>query len=417
MIGGTRLAAADGQCYRDPATGFEIHRARSVILIDAALQSLSKTSTANATPIWQRALESAEWLMHRLPDGAEYAVMLGAESIDPDASSKWWRAGSEAEAQRASAALRARGAPREADLASEIDAAMELQPAPERLLSIVGALPGYPANDSKKQLAAFNTTMRHLKPGVAVDVLLMPVLTLEDAAPAFWVLALKTGGSLLTVGSDWPTVAKDGLGDAEYISFVVDTSGSMKNFSWQWAQQRINEILQTQRRLRFFQIVSDAGRPLLGKRDTWTEATSEREAAALLAFEKWQPWSESSPFAGLAVAIEHARSVPNGLVYLISDDWATGSRKKFEKSLGPEGFGDVRINTAALPTIFEVSNGELYTSADFADLAHELAVRTGGVLLGAPRDPSVKGLTGRHPNPPRTGRHPSPPPPQCSPGP
>src|SRR5262249_50347310 len=96
------IAAADNQCFRDLATGFQFHRSRSVILLDAALQTLPPpASAANTPPPWQRALESAEWLIHRLPEGSEYSVMLGDESIDPDTASKWWRAGSNADAQRA----------------------------------------------------------------------------------------------------------------------------------------------------------------------------------------------------------------------------------------------------------------------------------------------------------------------------
>jgi hypothetical protein len=405
-MSGVRLAAADDECYRDPATGFEIHRARSVILVDAALQRLSPpAATASTAPVWQRALESVEWLMHRLPEGSEYAVMLGDKSIDPDETSKWWRAGSAADAQRAFDALRAHGAPaREVDLASEVDAAMALEPKPERLLLIVGALPGYPASDGKAQLAAFNRMTKHVKPGVAVDVLLMPLASDWNVATAYWVLALRTDGSLLTVGSDWPTVANDGLGDSEYIAFVLDTSNSMKLFRWRWAQQRLEEVLRSQRRLRFFQVLNDNGTPLLDKQPSWAAATPEREAEAMGALEKWQPWSESSPLNGLAVAIEQVRTVPNSSVYLIGDDWAADSLEKLEKKLGPEGFGNVRVSAVALPTIYEVANGEMYTAADYAAYVHEIVVRTGGALLAAPTGARAKG----------NARLPNPAPPQCS---
>jgi len=403
---GAPLAAADDRCYRDPATGFEIHRARSVILVDAALHRLSPpAATANTAPIWQRGLESAEWLMHRLPEGSEYAVMLGDESIDPDAASKWWRAGSAADAERAFDALRAHGAPERAvDLASEIDAAMALEPKPERLLLIVGALPGYPESDSRAQLDAFNKMTKHVKRGVAVDVLVMPLVSDWGVAPAYWVLALRTDGSLLTVGSDWPTVAKDGLGDSEYIVFVVDTSGSMQRYRWKWAQQRLEEVLQSQHRLRFFQVVNDNGTPLLGNRPAWAAATPYQEWAASRALEKWHPWSQSSPLNGLAVAIEQARTVPNSSVYLIGDDWAAGSIEKLEQKLGSEGFGNVRVSAVALPTIYEATSGEMYTAADYAAYVERIVLRTGGAFLGAPTGAAAKG----------SNRFPDPPPPQCS---
>ena len=361
-----------------------------MILVDAAVEKLSRSAPrANTAPIWQRALESAEWVMHRLPEGSEYAVMLGDESIDPDAASRWWRVGSEADAQRAFDALRAHGAPaRDVDLAREIDAAMTLQPLPERVVLIVGTLPGYPQDNGKRQLAALKSSVRHLKPRVAIDVLLMPVLSYDGVAPAYWELALKTGGSLLTVGSDWPTVTKDGLGDTEYAVFVVDVSGSMHQFGWSRARKRIEEVLQSLRNLRFFQVVSDLGEPLFGKDSLWVEATTERTNAAFGLLANWHVASKSTPTDGLVVAIEQARSVAHASVYLLGDDLAElGEERALQyltEKLGPEGFGGIHVNTFALPSIFEATGGDTYTQADFAAFTFRLAVQTGGVVVGSP---------------------------------
>ncbi len=310
---------ARSQSYRDPVTGFEIQRARTAILVDPALRTAQPASTnAASLPIWGRALDTAQWVIERLPVGSEYVVLLGDDVLEPGGSSRWLRAGNAAESEQVLEALRSTKGSRDSYLGEAFEAATALQPVPERILLIVGAMPGpdaWPAGTETKRLNSFNAAVRRLKNGVPVDVLLMPLITEPNVAPAHWVLALRTGGSLLTVGRDWPSVGRDGLFDAEYVAFVVDTSGSMKNFEWQQARQRIDEILQAQRRLRFFQIVSDSGQLLLKEGGSWIEATPERRAAALQAFEKWQARSTSTPIEGLAVALEQARRVSNAAVY------------------------------------------------------------------------------------------------------
>ena len=334
-IGAAGFASpARGESYRDPVTGFEIQRARTAILVDPALRTLQPASASGASPpIWGRALETTQWFIERLPAGSEYVIMRGDEVLEPGGSSRWLHAGDAAEREQALAALQVAAGSHDAYLAESFDAAMALQPLPERILLIVGAMPGpdaWPGGTETKRLNSFNAAVRRLKDGVPVDVLLMPFLTEPNVAPAYWVLALRTGGSLLTVGRDWPGVTRDGLFDAEYVSFVVDTSGSMKNFGWQQARQRIDEILGAQRRLRFFRIVSDGGQPLIKEGGPWIEATPERRAAALQAFEKWNEPSTSAPTAGLAVALGQARRVSNAAVYLITDDWAAGGLVQLE---------------------------------------------------------------------------------------
>jgi hypothetical protein len=157
--------------------------------------------------------------------------------------------------------------------------------------------------------------------------------------------------------------------------------------------------------LRFFQIISDSGRPLFKDGGPWIEATPERRTAALQAFEKWVAPSTSAPTEGLAVALEEARRVSNAAVYLITDDWAVGGRVALEKRLGAEGFGNVQVSTIALPTIYDVTHGQLYTAADLATLGHELAVRSGGVFVGAPANARLeKCAEGHRPVPARCGQ-------------
>ena len=50
----------------------------------------------------------------------------------------------------------------------------------------------------------FNRAVRQLPVGVPVNVILLPMEGDPQAAPAFWVLALRTGGSMLAPAEAWP---------------------------------------------------------------------------------------------------------------------------------------------------------------------------------------------------------------------
>jgi len=57
---------------------------------------------------------------------------------------------------------------------------------------------------SRERLDHFNRARRQLPVGVPVNIILFPMEGDPWAAPAFWELALQTGGSMLAPSEDWP---------------------------------------------------------------------------------------------------------------------------------------------------------------------------------------------------------------------
>jgi hypothetical protein len=57
---------------------------------------------------------------------------------------------------------------------------------------------------SRERLDHFNRAVRQLPVGVPVNVILFAMEGDPQAAPAYWVLALRTGGSMLAPSEDWP---------------------------------------------------------------------------------------------------------------------------------------------------------------------------------------------------------------------
>jgi hypothetical protein len=55
-----------------------------------------------------------------------------------------------------------------------------------------------------ERLDHFNRAVRQLPANVPVNIILFAMEGDPQAAPAFWVLALRTGGSMLAPSEDWP---------------------------------------------------------------------------------------------------------------------------------------------------------------------------------------------------------------------
>ncbi|HEY8520453.1 MAG TPA: VWA domain-containing protein, partial [Gammaproteobacteria bacterium] len=56
----------------------------------------------------------------------------------------------------------------------------------------------------KERLDHFNRAMRLLPVNVPINVILFAMEGDPSSAPAYWTLALRTGGSLLAPSEDWP---------------------------------------------------------------------------------------------------------------------------------------------------------------------------------------------------------------------
>ena len=55
-----------------------------------------------------------------------------------------------------------------------------------------------------QRLDHFNRAVRQLPNDLPINVILFAMEGDPAAAPAFWVLALRTGGSMLAPSEDWP---------------------------------------------------------------------------------------------------------------------------------------------------------------------------------------------------------------------
>jgi hypothetical protein len=91
------------------------------------------------------------------------------------------------------------------------EALKELNPLPDNVYLLTDGLPTMgeivPTRQGvtgRERQEHFTRAVRQLPVGVPVNVILLAMEGDPGAAPLFWQLALRTGGSMLSPAEDWP---------------------------------------------------------------------------------------------------------------------------------------------------------------------------------------------------------------------
>ena len=180
--------------------------------------------------------------------------------------------------------------------------------------------------------------------------------------------------------------------DSEYIIFIIDTSGSMQRYAWSRVQQQVSETLQVYPQVKGIQVFNDMGEYMYASyRNEWIPDTPSTREAIIDGLRNWSAFSNSSPREGILEAIETFYDPTKKIsLYVYSDDFAAGAinavvREVDRRNLvGEDGARRVRIHAVAFPVYYEVTNGELLSSARFAVLMRVLCQRNGGTFVALP---------------------------------
>ena len=180
--------------------------------------------------------------------------------------------------------------------------------------------------------------------------------------------------------------------DSEYIIFIIDTSGSMQRYAWSRVQQQVSETLQVYPQVKGIQVFNDMGEYMYASyRNEGIPDTPSTREAIIDGLRNWSAFSNSSPREGILEAIETFYDPTKKIsLYVYSDDFSAGSinavvREVDRRNLvGEDGARRVRIHAVAFPVYYEVTNGELLSSARFAVLMRVLCQRNGGTFVALP---------------------------------
>ncbi|MEM6682844.1 MAG: hypothetical protein AAF607_11455 [Pseudomonadota bacterium] len=112
--------------------------------------------------------------------------------------------------------------------------------------------------------------------------------------------------------------------DSEYVIFVIDTSGSMRN-KWNRVKTVLDGVLDNHPKVKGFQIINDEGVYLKNRRSWIKDSVSERQQA-IRQTNGWSPRSDSNPFDGIAEALKtYGQDGRKLAIYVFGDDFATNN--------------------------------------------------------------------------------------------
>jgi hypothetical protein len=197
------------------------------------------------------------------------------------------------------------------------------------------------------------------------------------------------------LGADYQrTLARATIGgvpvDSEYIIFIIDTSGSMKQHAWPGVLEKVREVLSIYPRVKGIQVMNDMGDYMFSQyRGKWIPDTPARRKAIIKRLAGWQPFSNSSPVEGVEAAIRRFYAKDKRIsLYVFGDDFARGSIQAVLDTVGQLNRADksgktrVRIHTVGFPVLFNFSDGLPINAVRYAALMRKLAETNNGTFVG-----------------------------------
>ncbi len=178
--------------------------------------------------------------------------------------------------------------------------------------------------------------------------------------------------------------------DSEYVIFIIDTSGSMFNYSWNRMLEVMEETLDVYPSLKGIQVMNDEGDYMFGStRGDWIPDTPARRQSILQRLRTWNPFSNSSPVEGIIEAVRTFYDPEKKIsLYVLGDEFSGNSIADVVaavdriNAVGAGGERLVRIHAIGFPVIFSQPARYQTTGIRFATLMRELTRRNGGTFVG-----------------------------------
>ena len=177
--------------------------------------------------------------------------------------------------------------------------------------------------------------------------------------------------------------------DSEYIIFVIDTSGSMQQFNWDRAIEKLTETLDVYPQVKGIQIMNDNGSYMFQQyRGKWIPDTPGRRQAIINTMRNWRPFSDSNPVDGIIYAISTYWQPDRKIsIFVFGDEFSGGSVDAVVRQIDTVNRADaqgnrmVRIHAVGFPFFFEAGREVADTSRRFAQLMRILCDRNGGTFV------------------------------------
>ncbi len=223
---GDKIRGFQGEGNRQYLTGLRMGGKRVVVLVDTSTSMLDRTivnvirrrnmtpAQQRESPKWVQVVNTVDWLTTQIKPGTQ-VQLIGfndqAKSLVPGTDGQWLTVTDGHQLETAVQTLRDMYPKGPTSLHAAFNSARALEPKPDNIYLLTDGLPTMgeivpprAGVTGKERLEHFNRAVRQLPVGVPVNVILFAMEGDPNAAPAYWVLALRTGGSMLAPSDDWP---------------------------------------------------------------------------------------------------------------------------------------------------------------------------------------------------------------------
>ena len=226
LVSGDRVRAFTGDGNRQYLTGLRMGGERVVILVDASTSMLDRTivniirrrnmSTSQQlqAPKWRQVVDTVDWLTTQIPPGTQIQIFAfndTAWSLLEGSDGQWQTVADATQLDEAVEKLGSTVPTGPTSLHAAFAAMRPLDPRPDNIYLLVDGLPtmgeippsraGVTGEERQRH---FQRALRDLPFNVPVNVILYAMEGDPVAAPGYWQLALRTGGSMMAPSEDWP---------------------------------------------------------------------------------------------------------------------------------------------------------------------------------------------------------------------
>lgn len=172
--------------------------------------------------------------------------------------------------------------------------------------------------------------------------------------------------------------------DSDYVVFIIDTSGSMKNI-WGNVTKEVVNVLNIHPEVKGFQILNDMGKSIIsGYEGKWIPDTPTRRKAVISLLGKWSAVSNSSPVEGLTVALrKYAKPNITTSLYVFGDEYSGSEYDAVIEKVTTQN--KVLSSGRRLARIHAVGFISTGSTDRFSVLMREMTKRNDGTFIALPR--------------------------------
>ena len=223
---GNRLREFKGEGDRQYLTGLKLGGDRTLILVDRSASMLDDTIVniirRRNMPIdeklravkWRQVVASVDWLTAQFRPGSEFQMYMFNNEVEPiikGSEGVWLKADDATQLDEAMRVLRRTAPEGGTNMKAAMNIVLSMTPPPDNIILLVDGLPTMdgPTSNSKtvsgrERTRLFSNALRELPSGIPVNIFLYPLEGDFEAPFLYWLLAYRSGGSLISVSKDWP---------------------------------------------------------------------------------------------------------------------------------------------------------------------------------------------------------------------